>query len=401
MELQNKKSTVKYKLLYTAIILLVYLLGRGLPMYGVDASAYENVRLDADNLFAAMVGGDISKISVFSLGIYPYMFSSIIVQIFLAIRKSDKRANISPRKSNYITLAMFIIIATVQACFNLDGIVLQEGIKTPVSIIYVICIMEMITGAFIIVWLIDRNKRYGIGGQSIIIFVNITDGVIKNLQGHNITELAITLGISVVFMLIMIIMEYGEKRIPMQRISIHNIYSDKNYMPIKLNPIGIMPVMFSTVFFMIPKFIVYILLNIFPDSANLQYMEDNLKLTEPLGIGVYIFLVFVLTIGFSLVFINPGRITEQFLKSGDCLTDIHPGKQTKGYLRKEVLRISTFSATVIGTCLLIPLVMQLTMNIDNTLAMLPSSFMMQTGIWTNIIQEYRAVKSCDSYTPFI
>lgn len=401
MNWENNKTTVKYKLLYTAIILMVYLLGRGLPMYGVDASVYENIKLDADNLFTAMVGGDISKISVFSLGIYPYMFSSIIVQIFLAIRKSDKRANISPRKSNYITLAMFIVIATVQACFNLDGIVLQEGIKTPVSIIYVICIMEMITGAFIIVWLIDRNKRYGIGGQSIIIFVNITDGVIKNLQGHNITELAITIAISLVFIFIMIIMEYGEKRIPMQRISIHNIYSDKNYMPIKLNPIGVMPVMFSTVFFMIPKFVVYILLNVFPDSANLQYMEDNLKLTEPLGIGVYIFLVFVLTIGFSLVFINPGRITEQFLKSGDCLTDIHPGKQTKKYLRREVLRISTLSATVIGTCLLIPLVMQLTMDIDNTLAMLPSSFMMQTGIWTSIIQEYRAVKSCDSYTPFI
>ena len=214
-------------------------------------------------------------------------------------------------------------------------------------------------------------------------------------------SLVIPLLISLIVIMLMVILENAEKRIPVQRISIHNIYADKNYLAIKLNPIGVMPVMFSTAFFMLPQLLVTGLEWLFPGQETIIWWQENLVLTKPLGVIVYIVILYALTIGFSRVFLNPTETTEQFLKSGDSLAGIHAGRDTKRYLSRNITRISLFSATALSLCLSVPMVMQLNGYMDNSLSALPTSIMMLTGIWSNLYREVLSIRDMDAYEPFI
>ena len=179
-----------------------------------------------------------------------------------------------------------------------------------------------------------------------IISLNILDGILLTMKGHDIQLLILPLLISLVVIFVIILMENTEMRIPVQRISIHNVYADKNYLAIKLNPIGIMPVMFAAAFFMLPQLFVTWMSWWFPNNAYILYAQENMVLTKPLGIIVYIFVLYILTIGFSRVMINPREMTDQFLKSGDSICDLHAGKETRKYLSRVINRMSLISATV-------------------------------------------------------
>jgi len=259
----------------------------------------------------------------------------------------------------------------------------------------------MVAGAMMVIWLSSRNKKYGIGGQSMLILLNVLEGIVNTVTGQKLSALTIPLLVSFLAMTVMAILENTEKRIPVQRISIHNIYADKNYLAIKLNPIGVMPAMFSMAFFMIPQLLVTLLRVFLPNQTELLWLHDNLVLTKPVGIVVYIVILYLLTVGFSRVFVNPGEITEQFLKSGDSIQNVHAGKETRKYLSRTITGLALFSATMMTLCLGGPLVLQLTGNMEETFAALPTSVMMLTGIVCNLGRELMAIKHLGAYKPFI
>ena len=400
MQFGRKDSILKYKLLYTALVLLIYLLGKNLPLYGIDLSAYANQTLDTATLLIQAISGDVYRRSVFALGISPYMMASILVQMVVAFRSADAKARISPKKKNYIMLELTLIFALFQAVLqvrNLSFAVTGQRLMLAQAV----SVVEMIAGAMIILWLSEQNKKYGVGGQTALIFVNILEGIVAILTKGSMESLVIPLLISLIVIMIMVILENAEKRIPVQRISIHNIYADKNYLAIKLNPIGVMPVMFSTAFFMLPQLLVTGLAWLFPGQETIIWWQENLVLTKPLGVIVYIVILYALTIGFSRVFLNPTETTEQFLKSGDSLAGIHAGRDTKRYLSRNITKISLFSATALSLCLSVPMVMQLNGYMDNSLSALPTSIMMLTGIWSNLYREVLSIRDMDAYEPFI
>lgn len=131
--------------------------------------------------------------------------------------------------------------------------------------------------------------------------------------------------IGVVEIAVMIVIETTEKRIAVQRVSINNIYADKNYLAYKLNPVGAMPLMFTSAVFMLPQFVCSGLYYLYPDDQKLAWLVENLRLTAALGIIVYLVIIVILTILFSLVMLTPGREAENLLKSGDSILDIYAG----------------------------------------------------------------------------
>lgn len=400
MQSEKNTSIIKYKFIYTVLILLVYLLGKSLPLYGVDISVYISRNVGAEDLLMQTISGDIYQYSLFALGISPYMVSSIVVQIISSCRSAESKARISPKKMNRLSLALTLIVAIFQAVVHVQELQFTD-MGSMLLLAKTVAVAEMIAGVMMILWLSERNKKYGIGGQTALIFVNIIDGIGTTLKGHEIKSLILPLIVSAIVMIIMVIMENAEKRIPVQRISIHNIYADKNYMAIKLNPIGVMPAMFSTAFFMVPQLLISGLSLLFTENETIAWWQENIALSKPLGIAVYIVILYCLTIGFSRVFVNPGEITEQFLKSGDSILNLHAGRDTKRYLSREIGRISFLSATVMSVCLGIPMILQLEGGIDSSLIMLPSSIMMLTGIWCNLYREVVAIKDLEAYKPFI
>lgn len=237
---KGKEHIMGYKLLYTGGILFFYILGRGIPLYGLDSSAYMHTTDNAEELLMQTIGGDRCRCSVFALGISPYMLASLFVQIILLCKSNRSNAVVSTRKIRVWSLMGTLFLAVIQSLFRVQELPFEIASEFLMGA-KALAVGEMVTGAMVILWLAERNKKYGIGGQTMLIFVNILDGLIATLSKHAIDSLAVPLGISIVVMVIVLIMENTEKRIPVQRISIHNIYADKNYLAIKLNPIGVMP----------------------------------------------------------------------------------------------------------------------------------------------------------------
>lgn len=398
--MEKKRNVIFEKLLYTAIILIVYLIGKNLPLYMVDYEFYAQSSIDAETLILQTIRGDLYQCSLFALGVSPFIMSSMLVQVLSALKNTKKRAKTSPKKTQKLTLILTVCIAIFQAVISVIDMRYRVS-GNMLLFAQVISIVEMVTGAMIIMWLCSRNKKYGIGGQSALIYINIIDGIIVTILRHKPQQLIVPILISIGVMVIVIIMENAEIRIPVQRISIHNIYADKNYLAIKLNPIGVMPAMFSTAFFMIPKLLLELLTWMFPTNTVILLLQENMALDKPIGIVTYIIILFSLTIGFSRVFINPKEITEQYLKSGDSLLNIHAGKDTRKYISKVINRIGFLSAMVMSVCLGVPLLLQMTGDIQSSLATLPSSVMMMTGIWCNLHREVLAIKDLEAYEPFI
>lgn len=397
---KKEPSPIKYKLLYTIFILLAYLIGREIPLYGIDLSAYIDKTISIEELLMQTVGGDTYRYSLLALGISPYVAASIFLQAYTAYKRAASKEKVSPHKITILTLTGTMLVALLQAVLHVREL---KYTVTGEALLFAqgITIFQMLAGVMVIIWLSERNQKYGIGGRTVLICVNITDGIVVTMSGHGMEELKLPLIISGVLILVIIIMENAEFRIPVQRISIHNIYADKNYLAIKMNPIGTMPVMFATSVFSIPRLLVTGLALIFPENEVVTWWSENLVLKKPLGIGVYILIIYVLTMVFSMIFVSPRELTEQFLKSGDCLLDIHAGRDTKRYLSKKLRRISFFSASVMSLCLGVPLVLAYIGNLDNTLVMLPASVMLLTGMWSRLFQEYQAIKSFESYEMFI
>lgn len=376
------------------------MLGRELPLYGIDIDAYQGTVLDAENLLMQTVGGDTYQYSLFALGISPFMISSIIIQMLVAYRKAVSKVRISMIKVNRVTAVMTLILAVVQAVLHVQELKFQS-FGSMQWLAQTVAVAEMVTGVLLIMWMAGRNKRFGIGGQTALILVNILDGMISTLKGQSLELLMLPLLISVVALPVMLIMENTEKRIPVQRLSIHNVHADKNYLAVKLNPIGVMPVMFSTAFFMLPQLLVQGLNFLFPENKDILWWVENMNLASPVGIVVYITILYLLMVLFSMVMLSPGELAEQLLKSGDSIVNLHAGHATKKYLRGTIFRISMLSATVMGVCVSVPLILQWQGSIDSALVMFPTSFMMLTGLWCNLFREYQAVKSFDIYKPFL
>ena len=194
---ENKENLVKYKLLYTVLILLVYSIGKGLPLYGIDVASYMHREVGAEDLILQTIQGDVFQCSLFALGISPYMISSMLIQIVSAFRKSETRSKISPKKTQKQILAMTLLVAVVQAVLQVQELLFRVSGQELV-LAKLIAVVEMVTGALIIVWLCSRNKKYGIGGQTALIFTNIVDGIHTTLKGHDISTLFVPLLISLI-----------------------------------------------------------------------------------------------------------------------------------------------------------------------------------------------------------
>lgn len=378
-----------------------YLVGRELPLYGVDLAAYDTFRDKSADLIMQTIGGDRYKTSLLALGISPFMFSTLFVQMIVAFKSADSKSHTSPKKITKATLILMLIWAVVQAYFTTKSTIYIYDGGWELTLAKVVSAIEMITGAFVILWLATRNGKYGVGGQTILIYVNILDSVVNTVRSVEFSELKAIGILSVVALLFTIIFENTEYRIPMQRISIHSIFSDKNYIPIKLNPIGMMPVMFSSAFFQLPVYVFSGLAMAFPDNKDFQWISDNMDTAHPLGIAIYVVILYLITIVFSFIFISPKNLAESLQKAGDSITGLKAGRKTKLYIAKRIVIISIFSATFLSLFIALPLFMHMKGHLPASVMSLPSILIAMASINCNLYREFRAVKEYDAYVPFI
>ena len=153
--------------------------------------------------------------------------------------------------------------------------------------------------------------------------------------------------------------------------------------------------------FMLPVYIVIGLSSLFPDDVNLRWAVENMDTTHTLGIGVYVAVLYIITVAFSFVFISPKTLAENLQKAGDSITGLRAGKRTRKYISIRVVLISLFSATFFSMFIGIPLVLQLNGYISPSVMSLPSVLIAMASINCNLYREMRAVKDFDAYIPFL
>lgn len=400
MKKKAKEHILLYKILYSLMVMFVYMIGRNIPLYGVDVEAYRDVDINAQSIIIQAVSGDMKNCSIFILGLWPYMLASMLIVLVVAIATLDKTRRISPKKVNIWTVTLMLIIGILQAyervqnyIYKVDGTALIQA-KT-------IAFVELIAGMLIVVYLGDRATKYGICGKTSVFLVNIVDGMMTMLVGQPFRKLWLIIVIGIIEIAVMLVLENTEKRIAVQRVSIHNIHADKDYIAYKMNPVGVTPMMFASAAFILPQSLFGLLNKLFPESGTIEWIYHRMNLTSVLGVWVYIAIIVILTIAFSFIMLTPGKTAEDLLKSGDSILGVYAGRETKRYLQGCVLSFSLISSVVIGICVGVPLFLQFGGYINSKLVMFPCSIMMFTSIWISIGREAEVYRNMDRYEPFI
>ena len=400
MKKKAKEHILLYKILYSLMIMLVYMIGRNIPLYGVDVEAYRDVDINAQSIIIQAVSGDMKNCSIFILGLWPYMLASMLIVLVVAIATLDKTRRISPKKVNIWTVTLMLIIGMLQAyervqnyIYKVDGTALIQA--------KVIAFVELIAGMLIVVYLGDRATKYGICGKTSVFLVNIVDGMMTMLVGQPFRKLWLIIVIGIIEIAVMLVLENTEKRIAVQRVSIHNIHADKDYIAYKMNPVGVTPMMFASAAFILPQSVFGLLNKMFPENGTIEWIYHRMNLTSVLGVWVYIAIIVILTIAFSFIMLTPGKTAEDLLKSGDSILGVYAGRETKRYLQGCVLSFSLISSVVIGISVGVPLFLQFGGYINSKLAMFPCSIMMFTGIWISFGREAEVYRNMDRYEPFI
>lgn len=394
--MKEKTHLVRNRCLFSIIIIVIYFICHRIPLNGIDMSAYDNLGLDLGAVLSLAVNGSNKQCYVMSLGISPYITASLVISILFAMRSKEARARTSPKAMNYWITALTFIVTLVQSVFY--ALNLKYVDRNVMSVL--LAILELMAGASIAQYLLMKNKKYGVGGFAPIILVNMTETLIGTLMKSSVDALKIPFGISFVMVIIMIFMEMHEKKIPLQRVSVHNVHADKNYLAIKYNPVGFMALMFGSAIFMIPQLIVA-LIHHYHKSEIINFLFKNLNMSTVFGMRVYVVMMFLFTVLLSLLFVNPKDLSDDLLQGGDCIENIPAGKPTRRYIRKWVLFFSCLSGLIMCGCLSLCMYLQYKGIVDATVAMLPTTFMMLSGFVCSIYLEIRAYRDFDSYKPFI
>lgn len=243
-------SLLQEKILFTALILIILIIGKTLPLPLVDLATF-NEQIQADDFLSvalSVTGGDLERVSLFTLGIGPYM-STMIIWRFIAMSKWYKKLKVPVKRETIYRNLLTLVIGIIQALSLvlsyplIDKASLTEGWSRLILIIF------LLAGTFYLIWLGNKNSQYGIGGPTIIILSNMLLRIPRNFGGLRTyftgvasqTELyllAFILFFSVFTMLTTVLMERGERRIPLNRVMINNDFAEKSYLPIKANPSG-------------------------------------------------------------------------------------------------------------------------------------------------------------------
>lgn len=367
-----KIPDLKRGLLFTMAILAIYRFGAIMPVPGVSLEGLDEVFeggiLGMLDLFS---GGALSNFAVFSLGIMPYITSTIILQllqiIFPGLEKIAKEGEAGRRKINqiarYITVGL-AIFQSITMFFYFRNIGAIKGDIWPMLLVVVV---TLTAGTSLIMWFGELITQRGIGnGMSIIIFVNIISrfpGYIINSFNQwwpaEIYILAIVLLIALAVIVFIIIIQQGERKIQVQyakQIRGRRVYGGRGtYIPIKVNQAGVIPVIFASSLLAFPATIAQFI-QVPWVQKFVQVISPPVKAGEikPWYLILYAMLILGFTYFYAAIAFNPEEIADNFRKYGGFIPGIRPGKPTVNFLNKILNRVNLPGAVFLAIIALLP-----------------------------------------------
>lgn len=399
-------SVVLKKGFMTIFFILIYIVGSRLTLPFVDLNSKDFLGGSTAYLAfsAALTGGNLRSLSLFSIGLSPWMSAMILWQMFSYSKKlglSSTAIEIQDRRKMYLTL----LIAVIQSL----AVSLSLPVQSSYSAILVVLMntLLLIAGTFFLVWLSDLNASMGVGGSIVIllssIVLNIPQDVIETFQTVHIpTGIIVLLALlTVVFSYLLAIMYRARYLVPVNKIGLHNRFKRYSYLEIMLNPAGGMPYMYVMSFLSVPAYLFILLGFIFPNHSGLAALSKEFMIGKPLWVYVYISVLFLFSIIFAFVTMNGEEIADRMKKSGEYIYGIYPGEDTSRFINRLVLRFSVigglFNVIMAGGPMLFVLYDEKLLR----LAMIPGLFMMFGGMIFTIRDEVKALRLNETYKPLI
>jgi preprotein translocase subunit SecY len=348
---------LRRRILTTLMIIVIFRIGSYIVLPGIDPTKLvdgtkENGLL---GLLDTLVGGAFSKASIMALGIMPYISASIAIQLLgLALpyfSKLQKEGESGRRKLNQITRWLTIVVTAVQGFTYLKSQISTEAITISHGLFYVTGLIMLISGTMMSMWLGERITEKGIGnGISMIIMIGIVSrfpGAIINeatARGTNGEILYFIIELVVLFLVIMfaVAMTQATRRIPVQYakqiVGNKATTGQRQYLPLKLNISGVMPIIFGQALMFIPAYVA----GLFMQKSDLA-QSINTVFSDPTSWPynlLYLILIVAFTFFYTAITINPNQIADDMKRGGGFVPGIKPGQPTSDFVADILDRIT-------------------------------------------------------------
>ncbi len=374
IKLLFRDPELKRKTLFTLFIFLAFRIFAFLPVPAINLPRLRD--LFAGNQFLSLLdifsGGTLVNFSVMALGLNPYINASIVIQLlsvlFPQLEALSKEGEYGRHKLNQYTRMLTVPLTLVQAVGIFILLKNQKVIGALSPIEFISFILTLAAGTFILVWFGELISEYGLGnGVSLLIFAGIV-GRIPIVFGRTITVVNQELLFNIIIFAVLAVLVIASivfineavRRIPVyyaKRIRGNRMYQGaSNYLPLKLNQAGVIPIIFAVSFVLFPQMVGnFLLYSKNPTIAS--FASFLVKTFSPTGF-FYNFFYFILVIGFTyfytIVIFNPKKIADEIQKNGGFIPGIRPGTATKEYLQKVLYRITSVGAFFLGTIAVLP-----------------------------------------------
>lgn len=392
------KHPIVRKVLVTFAIIAIYISGRYIPLPKVVLGSYVNLNPYLDTA-VSLTGGSLSQIGLFSLGLGPMMYASLLAQLFSLGRRS---VILSPKVIEFRKNMLMLLIAVIQGLGIAVGLTYAGTEAFMLQVFQVTAVL--VAGAFVINWLANLNAGYGFGGPMVIMLSSILLGqfnnipMISELWQDGLEWLVLAFGAWTLLTIFLIVFfDRSEYRIPIQRMSIHNKYAKSSYLPIKVNVVGGMPLMYAYTLLSFPQYLIMLLVFLFPKLSYLSEWSTYFRMTNLSGVLIYLAVIVALTLMLAFVNVDVISLAETMRNSGDYIPYVRTGKPTQVYLSRYVRFFSCFNAVYLVILSGVPLLVGLAVPEVQPLTGLTGVFMMVSGILLNILEEFRVMQLKKQY----
>ncbi len=370
---------LRKRVLFTLSILAVYRVGSHIPTPGVNTEALTILAEQAAGtmfgLYDMFSGGNLSQVTIFALGIMPYISASIILQLLTVVwpylERLSKEGELGRRKitqyTRYSTILLCVVQATAIALF-LEG---QTGIAGGLNLVYepgwpfrLMTVLTLTTGTGLVMWLGEQITERGIGnGMSLIIFagivVNLPAAVITTLDQLRTGQIGLIRLLLLIALMALVIgavvfIERGQRRVSVQyakRVVGRKMYGGTStHIPLKVNTGGVIPVIFASSIIAFPATIATAL----PDGGLAQAFTDQLRNGMPLYYLVYMAGIIFFAYFYTAIIFNPDDVAENMRKYGGFVPGIRPGKRTAEYIDTILTRITLVGSVYLALVAVLP-----------------------------------------------
>ncbi len=371
-----KIEDLRFRIGTTLFLLLIYRLGSFVSLPGIDPAQLQNLKSQTSDGLLGLInmfsGGAFSQASIFALGIMPYISASIVIQLMgIAVpyfQRLQKEGESGRRKINQITRYLTVLILIPQASAYLANLNMQlpETAFAMRGIWFTLPSIVILTaGSMFVLWLGERITDKGIGnGISLIIMIGIIarlpQAIVQefasriNQQGGGLVMFLVEFVILFLVFMASILLVQGTRRIPVQyakRIVGNKQYGGvRQYIPLKVNAAGVMPIIFAQAIMMVPITIVGV-----ANSENLRGVAAALSNINGVWYNLMQFLLVVaFTYFYTAITINPTQMAEDMKKNGGFIPGIKPGKRTVEYLDTIMSRITLPGSIFLGLVTILP-----------------------------------------------